>query len=347
MFSAASPSNPVPRVTRTTSFLALFALLSSAAPAQSGSVPTPSAAPAQSSSAPTPSAAPAQAADAIPAAADPVIMTAGDLKVTKSEFESALSTLPPQYRAYATGPQKRRFAEDYLRIKLLAVRGRAEGVDKLPEVQKQLELTRDNVTAGAEARQITAAITVSPEELQQAYEAHKKDYERVKARHILIAPQGSPAARKDIPALTDAEAKAKAESLRAAIVGGADFAELAKKESHDTGSGASGGELGFFTHGQMVPEFDKAAFETKPGEIAPVVKSTFGYHIIQVEEHTYTPFEEVKSNLERTVRQQKADAELAKVVSATNPVFDDAYFPPAPAPSQPQLPAPAPAPAQK
>lgn len=321
-----------------TTLLLTFALSNLAAFAESN--PAPAAA-----TPPAPTAVPTAAAPAAPAAeaaapaaaeADPVIMTAGDLKITKSEFEGALSTLPPQYRQFAMGPQKRRFAEDYLRIKLLAARAQQDGVDREPEVVKQIELSRNNVIAGAEARHIAATVAISPEELQQAYEAHKTEYERVKARHILIAPKGSPAAPKDGPQLTDEEAKAKAESLRAQLVAGADFAELAKKESDDKGSGANGGELGTFTHGRMVPEFDQAAFAAKVGEITPVVKTNFGYHIIQVEEHTVTPFEEVKANLERTLRQQQADAAVAKVVSATNPVFNDAYF--GPAPTRPMLP---------
>lgn len=333
-----------PQVKRITTLLATFALLNLPVLAEAPSAPT------ASQPAATPSAAPAATPAAEPA--DPVVITAGDLKITKSEFESILGTLPPQYRQMAMGPQKRRFAEDYLRIRLLSARGQQDGLERDPAVARQLEVTRDNVIAGAEARHITASIAVTPEELQQAYEAHKRDYEKVKARHILIAPKGSPAAPKDGPQLTDEAAKAKAESIRAALVAGADFAETAKKESSDTGSGANGGELGSFSHGQMVPEFDQAAFAAKVGDITPVVKTAFGYHIIQVEAQSYTPFDEVKATLERTVRQQKADAELAKVVSSTNPVFDDAYFSSAVSPIQlpagmspVRPPAPTPAPA--
>ena len=78
-------------------------------------------------------------------------------------------------------------------------------------------------------------------------------------------------------------AKAKADDLLAQLKGGANFEELARKSS-DCPSAPQGGDLGFFGHGQMVPEFDAAAFALKPGELSAVVTTSFGYHIIKLEE---------------------------------------------------------------
>ena len=88
--------------------------------------------------------------------------------------------------------------------------------------------------------------------------------EQVWARHILVE--------------TESEAKA----ARSLIEGGVDFAEVARKYSKDTGSGANGGDLGWFGKGQMVPEFEAAAFSLKIGEVSQPIKSQFGYHIIQL-----------------------------------------------------------------
>ena len=99
---------------------------------------------------------------------------------------------------------------------------------------------------------------------------------------------------------------AKAEDLLKQLKNGADFAELAKKYSED-GSKDQGGDLGWFTHGQMVPEFDSAAFALKPKELSGVVTSQYGYHIIQVMEKDpakLKPFEEVKDELAKEVRAQ-------------------------------------------
>ena len=172
----------------------------------------------------------------------------------------------------------------------------------MPETRKlsYISFGVDEIPGGAPA--------VSDAEVQAFYNAHKADYEvqdQVRARHILIAvPQGADAA-------TDAAAKAKAEGILKQIRAGGDFAALAKANSDDPGSKDSGGELGFFTQGKMVPAFDKAAFALKPGQTSDLVKTSFGYHIIQVEEkqvaHTKT-LDEVKSQIIPVLQQQKVGA---------------------------------------
>jgi peptidyl-prolyl cis-trans isomerase D len=114
--------------------------------------------------------------------------------------------------------------------------------------------------------------------------------ERVQARHILIKADAS----------NDAAAKAKAENILKQIQAGGDFAKLAKDNSEDPGSAAMGGELGFIVKGQTVPEFEKSAFSLQPGQTSGLVKTTYGYHIIQVEKHEQAhlqPFEEAKGVL--------------------------------------------------
>jgi peptidyl-prolyl cis-trans isomerase D len=150
----------------------------------------------------------------------------------------------------------------------------------------------------------------TPQELQAYYNAHQAEYqqpEQARSRHILIKFPGG-------AAKTDAEAKAKADALLKQIQGGADFADLAKKNSEDPGSGAQGGELGFARRGTMVPEFDSAIFNNKIGDVK-IVKSQFGYHIVQVEErqtaHTQ-PMNEVLPTIQvQILRQKESQAESA------------------------------------
>ena len=116
----------------------------------------------------------------------------------------------------------------------------------------------------------------------------------MQARHILIKSDAS----------NDAAMKAKAEGILKQIQAGGDFAKLAKDNSQDPGSAAQGGELGWIVKGQTVPEFEKAAFSLQPGQTSGLVKTTYGYHIIQVEKHEQAhlqPFEEVKAQLHRRV----------------------------------------------
>src|SRR5687768_8807572 len=209
---------------------------------------------------------------------DPVVIKSGDLQIRKSEFEAALKTIPAEYQAYASGAGKKAFAEDYLRMKLLAREAEKHGLDKRPETVQQLRLMRENALANAELDNIEKAIVISDADVQKVYDQRKNNYEQAKARHILIAFKGSPAAQQGKKELNEDEAKAKAEDLRKKAVAGSDFAELAKAESDDRGSAARGGDLGWFSKGQMVPEFEKATFDTKPGETSPVVRTQYGYH---------------------------------------------------------------------
>jgi peptidyl-prolyl cis-trans isomerase D len=142
------------------------------------------------------------------------------------------------------------------------------------------------------------------QEIQQYFRAHQSEYstpEQARSRHILIklAPGADPQA--------DAAAKAKAEGILKQIQGGANFADLAKKYSDDPGSKDTGGELGFSQRGRMVPEFDNAIFTQKIGD-TQIVKSQFGYHIVQVEErqvaHTQT-INEVLPTIQLTLIRQK------------------------------------------
>jgi peptidyl-prolyl cis-trans isomerase D len=150
----------------------------------------------------------------------------------------------------------------------------------------------------------------SPQEIQAYYNAHQAEYEvpdQARSRHILIKFPGG-------AAKTDAEAKAKAEALLKQIQGGADFADLAKKNSEDPGSGAQGGELGFARPKTMVPEFDTAIFNNKIGELA-LIHTQYGYHIVQVEErqvkHTQ-PLNEVLPTIQvQILRQKESQAESA------------------------------------
>jgi parvulin-like peptidyl-prolyl isomerase len=266
------------------------------------------------------------AATAAAAEADPVVITAGAMKIRKSEFESAIKTLPAEYQGYAMGPGKKEFAEDFVRMKMLAAEGTKNGLDKTPEVARQLELMRENLVANAQITAIDKTITVADADLKKFYDEHKNEYEQVKARHILIAFKGSRAAQPGKKELTDDEAKAKAEEIRKKLVAGAKFDEVAKAESDDVGSGQRGGDLGTFSRGQMVPEFDKAAFETKVGEISPIIRTEYGYHILQVQEHNTTPFDQVKPTIEKSVHQDLLKAKLDSLKTAAGATYDTVYF---------------------
>jgi len=141
-------------------------------------------------------------------------------------------------------------------------------------------------------------------DLQRLYTQNIDQYrapEQVKIRHILLMTQGKPPA-------DDAKIKAQAEDLLKQVRANANFGDLAKKYSEDPGSKDKGGEYTIQRNGQMVKEFEDAAFRLKPGE-SDLIKTTYGYHVVQVMQHDQPrvkPFDEVKGELLAQWRKQKA-----------------------------------------
>jgi peptidyl-prolyl cis-trans isomerase D len=125
-------------------------------------------------------------------------------------------------------------------------------------------------------------VAVTEREVQDYFDAHQDEYkeeQQVCATHILIKAKATPDAKEGH---SDAEARSIAQGLLDKARAGGDFAALAKASSEDEGSAPSGGDLGCFGRGRMVPEFEQAAFALETGQISDLVKTTYGYHVIKV-----------------------------------------------------------------
>jgi peptidyl-prolyl cis-trans isomerase D len=170
----------------------------------------------------------------------------------------------------------------------------------LPETRKIAFISFDNSNLPGGPAQVSDA------DAQAYYAGHQDQYktpEQVKTRHILIA------VAKGADAKTDAAAKAKAEDLLKQIKAGGNFADLAKKNSDDPGSKATGGELPMYPTSGLDPAYAKAAMLLSPGQTSPVVRSSFGYHIIQTEEKqqaSVKPFADVKAGILAQLQTQKS-----------------------------------------
>ncbi|HIU17727.1 MAG TPA: SurA N-terminal domain-containing protein [Candidatus Avidesulfovibrio excrementigallinarum] len=167
----------------------------------------------------------------------------------------------------------------------------------------------------------TLAGAFAPDEaaVQAFYDANKERFttsEQVRARHILLlAPAGAEPGSEAEKQNQAAEQKIK--ELHKRLLAGEDFAELAKANSEDVASAQNGGELGWFGHGQMVPEFDAAAFALKPGEISEPIKTGYGYHIIQLEERQDAapqPLETVREEIRQQLGSQQAAGKLQDIL---------------------------------
>jgi peptidyl-prolyl cis-trans isomerase D len=198
-----------------------------------------------------------------------------------------------------------------------------KGFFNLPE-------TRDLQVVVADQAKVAETIQISDTQVQAYYNAHKDEYrtpERVHARHILLSTASKP--KEEVPKI-----KAQAEALLKQIKGGADFAELAKKNSQDPSNAPKGGDLGWVSRGQMVKPFEDAVFALKPNEIGDLVTTEYGFHIVQVLEkqpaHLQT-LDEVKPAIVASLKNQtvfdhmqeladKAHAELVKAPQSAQQV---------------------------
>ena len=268
-----------------------------------------------------------QAKPAPPAGDDPVVITVGTEKITKSQFELLVAALPEQQRAAVQTPDgKRKLAEQYAEMKALVQDARAKKLDQTPLIKTRLAMQEDQVLANADYSSLGDA-KPNAAALQAYYNAHKAEWDTVKGRHILIRFKGSQVPLKlNQKDLTEEEALAKAKDLRAKIMGGAKFADVAKAESDDTGSGANGGDLGEFSKGQMVPEFDTAAFAQPIGVVGEPVKTAFGYHIILVEARLTKSLDQAKPEIEAKMNPDLASQGLEAIKKKTTITFNDTYF---------------------
>jgi len=157
---------------------------------------------------------------------------------------------------------------------------------------------------------VVPAVTVTEADVRKYYDENPErmvEPERVHARHVLIR------AGDDVPAEEKAARRKKAEDLRARLAAGGDFAAIAREASDDKGSAERGGDLGWFYRGQMVPAFEKAAFELPPNTLSPVVETRFGFHLIEVLERrpeTKLAFEQVRDRLEAMLKQRQLEAKV-------------------------------------
>ena len=167
---------------------------------------------------------------------------------------------------------------------------------------------------------LVAQTQVTQQDFQTYYDAHRDEYrvpEQVNVRHILIkSPLPGPDGKVD-PKAMDA-ARAKAQDVLKQVKAGGNFADLAKKYSDDPGSAKNGGSLGFIGKGRTVPEFEKAAFSLPKGGTSDLVQSSYGFHIIHVDDKQDAQLksvDEVKGQIEPLIKQQKA-AQAAQTAAA-------------------------------
>ena len=260
-------------------------------------------------------------------APDKVVLTVGDIKITSAQFDALIEGIPEAYRTAARTTGRKPFAENLVKMLVLAQEGKRLRLNETEKFKAQEEFQTMNHIAAVAFAEINDHAKPDDAALQAYYNEHKAEFEQVHLRHILVRTAGSVAPmRPGEKELTDAEAEAKAIALRKRLLDGADFAQLAASESDDADSASRGGELDAFGHGQTVPSFDKAAFALQVGVISEPIRTPFGYHLIRVDERTAKPLSEVKTELEKRLRPEAAKETVDTLQKKAAVMFDPEFF---------------------
>jgi peptidyl-prolyl cis-trans isomerase C len=259
------------------------------------------------------------AASAQAPAGDPVVAKVDGVDIHESDLALAEEELGASLPQDATPEARRNYLVTHLVDMILLSRAAEEqGLSGSDDFKRRFAAMRTKLLAGLMLRQI-AQKSVSEEAMHKVYDDAVKqmgDEQEVRARHILV------------------ETEDQAKAIQADLKKGADFAELAKQKSKDPAA-ADGGDLGYFTKDQMVPEFADVAFKLDKGQISDPVKTAFGWHIIKVEDKRKKPvptYDQVKDQL-ATVVVQQSQADL--VNKLRNQAKIERTNPPAPAANAP------------
>ena len=225
---------------------------------------------------------------------DKVLAKVNGAEIKQSDLTMAEEELAPSLAQMDPATKDENVLSFLIDMKIVAKAAEDEKIADTDEFKKRLAFTRNRLLMDSLLAAKGKAAT-NDEAMKKVYDEASKQIsgeQEVHARHILVE--------------TEDEAKA----VKAELDKGADFAELAKKKSKDPGA-SDGGDLGFFTKEQMVPEFSEVAFKLEPGKISDPVKSQFGWHIIKVEEKRNRKppeFDQVKAQIETYVtRKAQAD----------------------------------------
>ncbi len=243
-----------------------------------------------------------------------VLAKVADREIREKDIDQVIRMMGPQGAMMYDNPQGRKAVLDELvSMHLFALKGAEEKLDQTPEFKAALETFRNQSLARAAIDASLKDVTASDEDAKKFYDEHPDQFtqpERVHVRHILISDD-----------VTSADAIAK---VQADLRAGASFDEVAKSRSLCP-SAAQGGDLGEVSKGQMVPEFEAAAFALKnPGDLSDPVKTRFGWHIIRLEGRTPSslePFDNVKPQLLQYLTNEKKNEAFKNAVEGLKKTY--------------------------
>jgi len=247
-----------------------------------------------------------------------VAATVNGQVITMKDIDAKIAKLPAYYQQMLKD-RKKELLDDMVLEALLYNEAKIKGVQNNKEVQETLEEAQKKIMISKYIKdEIDVKTTVSDKEVEAYFNTHKQEFvmpERMRASHILVK--------------TEDEAKA----VQAELAAGKSFEDAAKEKSTDT-SAKKGGDLGYFTKGQMVPEFEEAAAKLEINQVSGIVKTQFGYHIIKLTDKKPSESQDlkavsarIKSSLESQKKQSAFNDVVARVKAKAAIKINDSLFP--------------------
>ena len=220
----------------------------------------------------------------------PVLAEVSGTSITVDSFKKEIDSLPPYLKPMADSAEgKKEMLETMIIRELILQDAAKDGIENTPAVKDKLEELKKRLVVEAYLKKkVEEQSKVSDEEMKKFYEQNKDKFktgDQLKASHILV------------------KSEKEANDVLAQLKAGGNFEELAKKLSTD-GAAAKGGDLGWFSKGSMIPEFEKVAFGMKEGDTSGVVKTKFGFHVIKLTGKRAAgmrTFEEVKDQIKTAI----------------------------------------------
>jgi len=252
---------------------------------------------------------------------DPVVITVADRKITVSQLCSAIGSLPPpQRKGYVLHPA---LAKDWFGP-LIAMSEEAKR-EHLSSSQdpKLSQVDRENALVGDLIAHIAQETQPTDSEIESYYQAHKDEFEQVKARQILISDATALASRSKRSA---AEAKAKADEIAAELNHGADFASLATTQSDDPYTKDKRGDLGYVSRHQMEPAVDRMLWTLAPGKTSAPFEGRFGYEIVRIEDRRTQLLEAVRDVIVGKIKSAVLEQRQQEIVTAAHITLEPDYL---------------------
>lgn len=244
-----------------------------------------------------------------------ILASVNGVNITESDLNAVVARYPQDRRGFLTTEQgKRQLLNEIVSFELMYNMGKEMNLENSKEYQKQLEGIKKELLTQVTINKVLSEVTVTDEETQKAYEANKEAYQEppmISAKHILVDSQD------------------KAENILNEINSGAISFEDAASKYSSCPSKEQGGNLGQFSRGMMVPEFEEAAFQMEVGDLSAPVQTQFGWHLIKLEEktpETNRGFEEVQHQVMQQLIQERQNNKFAELVKELSDKYGVKFF---------------------